>query len=213
MGAIVGGDPVADERRYRRPLDRAQVVDHALRVALLRARLGEVARVELGDGEPAVVVASHLGQAAGEQRQLSVRHALIHAAVDLVHVDARLDQVGGHQMSTRAGVLVHEAAGVGDQPDVERLGDVDGRLHAQAVHQVPHDFGRAGRLGEDVVDRAELGVVVVVVDVDDAQSRPIGLPPTRLAERLGRIALEVAAVEEHDRPLLEVVGWRLDQPG
>ena len=32
-----------------------------------------------------------------------------------------LDQLGGHQVRPRAGVLVHEAARVGDQPDVQRL--------------------------------------------------------------------------------------------
>ena len=52
------------------------------------------------------------------------RHVLVEAAVDARHVDAGLDQLGGHQVRARAGVLVHEAAGVGDQPDVERLGDL-----------------------------------------------------------------------------------------
>ena len=122
-----------------------------------------------------------------------------------MHVDPGLDQVGRHRVRPRAGVLVHEPAGVGDQPHVQRLGDLQGGLDSQALHQVPHDLGRARRLGQHVVDRAEAGVVVVVVDVDDARSRP--------PERLGRISLEVAAVEEHDRALLEVLGRRLHQPG
>ena len=37
------------------------------------------------------------------------------------HVDAGFDQLGGHQVRARAGVLVHEAPGVGDQADVQRL--------------------------------------------------------------------------------------------
>ena len=117
-----------------------------------------------------------------------------------MHVDAGLDQLGRHQVRARPGVLVHEPAGVGDQPDVQRLGDRDRRRDAEAVHQVPDDLGRARRLGPDEVDRAEPGVVVVVVDVEDVGARPL--------ERLRRVALEVAAVEEHERALVEVVGRR-----
>ena len=45
-----------------------------------------------------------------------------------VDVDAGLDELGGHQVRARAGVLVHEAPGVGHEPDVERLGDLRRRL-------------------------------------------------------------------------------------
>ena len=84
-------------------------------------------------------------------------------------VDAGLDQLGGHHVGARPRVLVHEAAGVGDQPDVQRLGDRLRRpVDAESVHQVPDDLGRARRMRVDEVDRAEAGVVVVVVDVEDA---------------------------------------------
>jgi hypothetical protein len=117
-----------------------------------------------------------------------------------VDVDAGLDQVGGHLVRARAGVLVHELARVGDEPDVERLGDRLRRAHAQARHQVPDHLGGAGRLRHDVVDRAEQRVVVVVVDVEDVRALAL--------ERVGRVAVDVAAVEEHDRALREI-GRRL----
>ena len=58
---------------------------------------------------------AHAGQRPAEQLELGERHALVQAPVDLVGLDAGLDQVGGHHVGTRAGVLVHEPAGVGDQ--------------------------------------------------------------------------------------------------
>jgi hypothetical protein len=65
-----------------------------------------------------------------------------------------------------------------------------------SVHQVPDDLRRARRLGYDQVHRPEAGVVVVMVEVEDVRAWA--------PQRLGGIAVEVAAVEEHDRPLLDV---------
>ena len=122
---------------------------------------------EVGDREQAAVVALDGAQAARQQLELAVRDALVQAPVDRVHVDARADQLGGHDVRVRAGVLVHEAARVGDQADVERLGDRLRELHAEALHQVPDDLGGAGRVRHHVVHGAEARVVVVVVDVED----------------------------------------------
>ncbi len=90
-------------------------------------------------------------------------------------------------------------------PDVQRVGDRRRQLDAERVHQIPDDLGGAGGLGVDVVDCAEAGVVVVVVDVEDVGARAL--------QGLGRVALEVAAVQEHDRALLEVVGRLGHEPG
>ena len=108
---------------------------------------------------------------AREQLELALRHALVEPPVDRVHVDAGADQVGRHLVRARAGVLVHEPAGVGDQPDVERLGDRLGQLDAEPAHQVPDHLGRARRVRHDVVDGPEARVVVVVVDVEDPRGR------------------------------------------
>ena len=154
--------------------------------------------------ERALVVAAHVAQGAREQLELAQRHALVEAAVDPVHVDAGGDELGGHDVGGGAGVLVHEAPGVGDQPDVERVGDRRGGLHAQAAHEIPDDLRGARGGGDDVVDRAEVGVVVVVVDVEDV--RPVALEP------LGGVAVDVAAVQEDDRPVVEVLRRLGDQP-
>jgi hypothetical protein len=113
-----------------------------------------------------------------------------------VHVDAGRDELGGHLVRARARVLVHELARVRDQADVERLGHLDGGLEVERPHQVPDDLGRARRLGHDEVDRAEVGVVVMVVDVDD--------PRARALERVGGVAVDVPAVQEDDRAVPEV---------
>ena len=57
---------LAHERGDRGALDRAQMVDDALGVALLGARLDEVDPVQLGYGQPAAVVALDVGQPAGQ---------------------------------------------------------------------------------------------------------------------------------------------------
>src|SRR6185312_5678707 len=68
------------------------------------------------------------------------------------------------------------------------------------AHQIPHDLGGAGGVLDHVVDRAEARVVVVVVDVEDVRFLAL--------EGAHRVAVDVAAVEEDDRALLEVVGQR-----
>ena len=70
-------------------------------------------------------------------------------------------------------------------------------LDPEAAHQIPNDLRRARRLRVDQVDGAEPRVVVVVVDVDQMHAR--------LTEGLGWIALQVAAVHEHHRALVEVL--------
>ena len=107
-------------------------------------------------------------------------------------------------MGAGPGVLVHELPGVGDQADVQRLGDRQCRLDVEAAHEVPHDLGRARRLGHDVVDRPEVRVVMVVVDVED-----VGIVAL---DHVARIAVDVAAVQEHDRALPDVVGDHAHEP-
>src|SRR6185312_17559083 len=96
--------------------------------------------------------------------------ALVHASVDLVDVDAGLDQLRGHPVGPGAGVLVHEPPGVGDQSHVQCLGDLQRGGDPEAVHQVPHDLGGAGGVGHDQVHGAEMRVVVVMVDVEDVHA-------------------------------------------
>ncbi len=186
---------LAHEHGDLRALERAQLVDDALRVALLGVRAIEVLRAQRRDRELPVVEALQLREREREQRELAQRHALIEPAVDAGHVDARLDQLGGHEVRTRPRVLVHEAAGVGDQPDVQGLGDRRRGAHVEPVHQVPHDLRRARGVGHDVVERAEARVVVVMVDVQQVRA---------VAQHACGVAVDVAAVEEHHRALRDV---------
>ena len=119
-------------------------------------------------------------------------------------VDPAVDQLGRHLVRARAGVLVHEAAGVGHHAHVQRLGDRLRDLHAEPLREVPHHLRRARGVRVHVIQSPEPRVVVVVVDVEDAAARAL--------ERGRRRAGDVAAVQEHHDPLGQV-GRRLgDEP-
>ena len=119
------------------------MVDDALGVALVGARGAVVLEREVRDGQQPAVVALDVREPARQQLELALRHALVEAAVDPVPVDAAVEQRGRHLVRARAGVLVHEAARVGHQADVERLADRRRELHAELLHQVPDHLGRA----------------------------------------------------------------------
>src|SRR5207247_2555220 len=102
-----------------------------------------------------------------DEPQLLDRDALVEAPEGVVDVDPGFDQVGGHPMRGRTGVLVHEPPRVGDEGDVQSAGDVGRDLGPEAAGDAVDDLGRAGGVGVDEVDRPEAGVVVVVVDVED----------------------------------------------
>ena len=143
----VGRQQVADEHGDRGVLDGAQVVDDALGVGLERVRLGEVVAGQVGQRDRAVVEALDprraRGRAAGRARtgSPSYRRRWISAGDD-----ARLDQLGRHVVRLGRRVVEHELAGVGDQPDVERLGDRLGQLGAELLAELEDDLGRARRV-------------------------------------------------------------------
>jgi hypothetical protein len=66
-----------------------------------------------------------------------------------------------------------------------------------------HDLGGARRVGHDQVERAEQRVVVVVIDVQQVGA---------VAQHARGVAVDVAAVQEYDRPLGDVLRRRLDEP-
>ena len=135
-----------------------------------------------------------------QQLELLDRGVLVEAAIDVVDLHPRLDQSRGHPVGTGVGVLVHELAGVGDQRDVEGVGDLRSQLHAEQARQVVDDLRRARGFDVDQVDRAEAGVVVVVIDVDHLGAvRP---------EEVDRHPVDVPAVQEDHDPIVDV-GRRL----
>ena len=79
---------------------------------------------EVRDDEPAALVELRALERAREQLQLRELHRLVDVLEDPVDVGAGLDQLGGEPQRLRRRVRVLEAAGVGDEPDVERLGDL-----------------------------------------------------------------------------------------
>ena len=122
---------LADEGDDLGALDRAQVVDDALGERLLRPGRREVAPLEVGDDDPAALVDLRLVERAREQLQLREGDVLVDVLEDPVDVGAGLDQVGRHPQGLRGRVRVLEAPRVGDEGDVERLGDLGRELDAE----------------------------------------------------------------------------------
>ena len=151
--------------------------------------------------EPAARV--HLGplERAREELQLRELDGLVHGLEHLVPVRAGLDQVRGEPERLRARVRVLEAARVGDERDVQRLRDLGRELDAELREDVREDLARRGRVGDDEVDVAEAGVVVVVVDVE--RERRLG---EQRRVRPEPLLLRAVDGDEH---ALGVVGRRL----
>ena len=134
---------------------------------------GEVVLQQVRDDEPAALEELRALERAREQLQLRELHRLVDVPEDTVHVGAGLDELGREPQRLRGRVRVLEPAGVGDEPDVERLGDLRRQRRRRA--------GRAGRARSRPstrrastisVDVAEARVVVVMVDVDARARRP-----------------------------------------
>ena len=108
---------------------------------------------EVRDEQPPALVQLRAVERAREQLQLRELHRLVDAAEDAVHVGAGLDELGREPERLRRRVRVLEAARVGDEPDVERLGDLRRQLHAELPEQVADDLGRRRGVGDDQVGR------------------------------------------------------------
>src|SRR5581483_8308843 len=158
---------LADERRELGPLDGAEVVDDPLGVRLGRADLGEVAAHEVRDDDQPALEHARALERACEQLHLRELDGLVDLLEDVVDVGPRVDALGCEPQGLRRRVRVLEAAGIGDEGDVERLGDLRRQLDAELSEDVAQDLARGRCVGDDQVHAAEARVVVVVVDVDD----------------------------------------------
>ena len=112
-------------------------------------------------------------------------------------VGAGLDELGREPERLRRRVRVLEPPGVGDERDVERLGELRRQLDAELGENVPQNLAGRGRVGDDEVEVAEARVVVVVVDVEgERRARTSGV----VAD-----ALLLRAVDREEHPLGRVV--------
>ena len=93
--------------------------------------LGEVGAHEIRDDDASALEHPRALERAGEQLELRELDRLVDLLEDLVHVGAGLDELGGEPQRLRRRVRVLEAAGVGDERDVERLGDLGRQLDAE----------------------------------------------------------------------------------
>ena len=153
-------------------LDRAQEVDDPLGVRLGRADRLEVVAQEVRDDDLPSLEHPRPVERAREQLQLRELDVLVHALEHTVHVGARLHEVGREPQRLRGRVRVLEAPGVGDERDVEGLGDLGRQLDAELAEDVREHLAGRRRVRDDEVHVAEARVVVVVVDVD-RERRPL----------------------------------------
>src|SRR5437764_4538648 len=119
----VGAWRLADQHRHVGALDRSEVVDDPFRVGLGGSDVGEVRPQQVRDDDATAFVHLRPLERAREQLELCELHRLVHALEHAMHVGAGLDELGGkaERLRRRVGVLV--AARVGDERDVEWLGD------------------------------------------------------------------------------------------
>ena len=148
-----------------------------------------------------------------------------------MHVGAGLHELRGQAQRLGCRVRVLKAAGVRDERDVERLGDVRGELDVQLVEEVAQHLAGRRSVVDDQIDLAEPRVVVVVVHVDRerhaAEDLGVGDPalvgtvhgeqhafrdiirpaPLQLGQRHEPVLAgeRRIAVENHDRVLAELV--------
>ena len=186
--------------------DRTQVVDDPLGVLLPHVQLVEVAAQEVRADQASALV--HLRPLEGRRLQLQLLegNVLVHLVEDVVEVGAGLEQLGREPVGLRCRVGVPEAAGVGDERDVERLGDLGRQADLQLCEQITDDLARRGCVRDDQVDPREARVVVVVVDVQ--RQRHAG---DQLRVEPG--AAGVRAVEREEDPLRGVLRKRAPQRG
>ena len=172
------------------------MVDDALGVGRAGVRVDEVLARQMGQRDRAAVVALDGRKRTAEQGEPARRQPLVQHPMDALRLDARLDQLGRHHVRARRRVLEHELARVGDEPDVERVGDRRRDLGAELLGELVDDLGGARRRRLDEVDGAEAGVVVMVVDVQDVD--------LRATHEVDGHPVDVAAIEEHDDPLDQI---------
>ena len=177
----VRGGRLADQRCELGPLDRAQVVDDPLGIRFLRARVLEVLALEVGDDHAPSLEDLGVLERARDELELREGDVLVHALEDAVDVGPRLHELGGETKCLGRRVRVLEATGVGDDGDVERLGDLRGEADAELAEDVGEDLAGRGGVADDQIHLPEAGVVVVVVDVHDElclfEQRRLGAEP------------------------------------
>ena len=117
-----------------------------------------------------------------------------------MEVGARLDELGGQPERLRSRVRILEAAGVGDERDIERLRELRRQRHTELGEDIPKHLSCRRRVGDDEVDVAEAGVVVVMVDIERER---------RASDRLGVADAMLARAVDGDEDTLACVGRRL----
>ena len=118
-----------------------------------RADVGEVGAHEVRHDDPAALEDARALERAREQLQLRELDRLVHLLEHRVHVGPGLDELGREPQRLRRRVRVLEAAGVGDERDVQRLRDLRRELDTELGEHVAQHLAGRRRVRDDEVDR------------------------------------------------------------
>ena len=107
----------------------------------------EVLALEVGDDHAPALEDLGVLERARDELELREGDVLVDALEDAVDVGPRLHELGGETERLRRRVRVLEATGVGDDGDVERLGDLRGEADAELAEEVARGSRRSRRRG------------------------------------------------------------------
>ena len=160
---------------------------------------------QVRDDEPAALEELRPLECAREQLQLGELHRLVDVLEDAVNVRAGLDELRGEPERFRRRVRVLEAAGVGDETDVERFGDFRRQRNVESRRMSRTISAVDDASVDDQVEVAEPGIVVVVIDVQHELRALDGI-------RLGADPSFVRAIDREQHALADVGRQRADEP-
>ena len=162
---------VADHRAHQHALDGAGEAGDGVEVVLADAQLLHQLLGQAADGHRAAAVEVHLGHHPGFQLQAAAGLDLKELAVDGCNLctqahagSRRLEGLGG-------GIGEAEAAGVGGDGDVNRLGHFRGDLHAHGRQYLVDELAAPGAGGVEQGVGGIEGVAGVVVDAQLERAR------------------------------------------
>ena len=111
------------------------------------------------------------------------------------------DEAGGKREDRRTGVAVREGTRVGDEGEVDALGQFPGEGHASGVGDGGHHLARGGHAGvHPVPEGGEHGIAEVVVNID---GRILGAHGSG-----GSDGVPVGAAVRHDDDVVELLDDR-----
>src|SRR3989338_4211045 len=205
----------AEENGDLDPFDGADRVNNADQVFRPGVRRRHHLFGDGGPGDLAVFGKLYVRERLGRDAHAGDGLCVVNARRQLRRVDAGLDQLRRDQEGLRVRVVIAEIAGVGDDRSVEAVGHRLVQLDLQEFGQVVDQLADAGG-APDAIDIAELGIIGMMVDIDDPRGDLSQLDLIPDARDVGGVndKADVKVMEVGHRPLdLLRAGEKTIDPG